>query len=116
MTIGTIIGEMSSAMTRRRAGKSGREMPSAARVPSVVANIVVSTAAIALLAIAVIQRALPKKSSYQRSEYSCTGSVKNGSWEKDSGTMMNSGAIRNRRTATANATTSVRIRRSDGVA
>src|SRR6185312_4876808 len=100
----------------RRAGKSGREMPSAASVPSVVARMVVITAATALLKMAFIQRALPKKSTYQRSEYSRTGKVKNGSFEKDSGTMMNSGAIRNSFSATENATTSVRVSRSKGVA
>ena len=75
-----------------------------------------ATAATAEFAIELNQRGLPNRSSYQRSEYSRTGRVKYGSFENDSGTMMNNGAIRNSNTATAKPTTAIRIKRSEGVA
>ncbi len=85
-------------------------------MPSTVASAVVATAVMTLFSSAARQRSLPKKSSYQRSEYSCTGNVKNGSFEKDSGTTTKNGATKKARTATTKPSSTRRPSRSPNVA
>ena len=66
MTTGTTMGEISIASTSACAGKRARQMPSAAKVPSTVANTVAEMPMMRLFLSEESQNAEVKKSSYQR--------------------------------------------------
>ncbi|MNJ81338.1 hypothetical protein D3C77_801040 [compost metagenome] len=68
MISGTIIGESSRAVISRRIGMSARARPSAAQVPSTVANAVAKRPMMKLFLIARRQRGSLNTCSYQRSE------------------------------------------------
>ena len=68
MMMGTIIGEIKSAVSVRRQGMAGLERPRAARVPKVVASKVAAMPMTAVFLAANCQRSPSSTCSYQRRE------------------------------------------------
>ena len=68
MTMGTIIGDSSSAVTPRRKGMAGWDRPSPARVPNVVATAAAATPISSELRAARCHGSPSKTCSYQRRE------------------------------------------------
>ena len=99
--MGTMIGEMSTAITRLLPGNSARVSPSAAIVPSAVASAVEQIAITTLLTIERCHRSdcgeSPKISSYHRIEKPSMGYVKKGTELNDSGMITTIGAIRKKK-------------------
>ena len=73
MMIGTIIGEISIAMIIRRNGISGRDSPSAASVPSIVARMVEKMPMMTEFLAALTQRALAQTSAHQAASRGASG-------------------------------------------
>ena len=101
MITGVTIGEISSAVTKRRIGIAGLASPSAASVPSVVASAVAATPISRLLASGPVHVPPAAISRYQRSDQASGSSrsmpsvnVKYGSALKLSGTITRIGATR----------------------
>ena len=99
--IGTIIGDISTAIIGVRNGREGRLNPRAARVPSAVAGSVAAMAMTKLFFIAWVHCGLSSISRYQRRDHA-SGSkdnmprvkVKYGSVLKESGTTTSIGPIK----------------------
>src|SRR5262245_61215363 len=89
------MGEISTAMIAARYGMFGRDRPSAATVPSVVDRMVLKNAMMTLFLTAVFQRSLMKNSSYQRSDHSPRGKLRNEELLKLIGMTIRIGEIRN---------------------
>ena len=96
------MGEISTAITSARAGKFGRDRPSAATVPRVVERMVLKNAMMMLFLTAVFQRSLRKNSSYQRSDQSPRGKLRNEELLKLIGMTIRIGEIRNSSTRPQN--------------
>src|SRR5690554_3063722 len=100
MTMGTTIGEISSAITALLAGKSARFRPMAARVPRKVASSVVATATTMELRKDSCQGSDEKSSWYHCRERPGNGKDRKEPAEKDSGTITRIGRTKNSNTAT----------------